>query len=164
MVATSGARLLRPEDAIETLKRELLPLATVLTPEYPGGRDPLRADHHGRRRGHGGRRAQPSARRTAAPCSARAAIRSTTPTTCSGATARASWFRGKRIDNPNTHGTGCTLSSAIAVEPRQGLRPRHVRGAREGVYLRRARRDARPRPRLRPDEPHVRRWKEEFVR
>ena len=24
------------------------------------------------------------------------------------------WFKGKRIDNPNTHGTGCTLSSAIA--------------------------------------------------
>ena len=24
------------------------------------------------------------------------------------------WFRGRRIDNPNTHGTGCTLSSAIA--------------------------------------------------
>ena len=24
------------------------------------------------------------------------------------------WFYGKRIDNPNTHGTGCTLSSAIA--------------------------------------------------
>ena len=25
------------------------------------------------------------------------------------------WFCGKRIDNPNTHGTGCTLSSAIAA-------------------------------------------------
>ncbi len=25
------------------------------------------------------------------------------------------WFRGRRIDNPNTHGTGCTLSSAIAT-------------------------------------------------
>lgn len=24
------------------------------------------------------------------------------------------WFRARRIDNPNTHGTGCTLSSAIA--------------------------------------------------
>ncbi|MBQ7886437.1 MAG: bifunctional hydroxymethylpyrimidine kinase/phosphomethylpyrimidine kinase, partial [Clostridia bacterium] len=24
------------------------------------------------------------------------------------------WFEGDRIDNPNTHGTGCTLSSAIA--------------------------------------------------
>lgn len=24
------------------------------------------------------------------------------------------WYRGERVDNPNTHGTGCTLSSAIA--------------------------------------------------
>ena len=24
------------------------------------------------------------------------------------------WFAGQRVDNPNTHGTGCTLSSAIA--------------------------------------------------
>jgi hydroxymethylpyrimidine/phosphomethylpyrimidine kinase len=25
------------------------------------------------------------------------------------------WYRGRKIDNPNTHGTGCTLSSAIAA-------------------------------------------------
>ena len=30
------------------------------------------------------------------------------------------WFRGKRIDNPNTHGTGCTLSSAIASNLAKG--------------------------------------------
>ena len=32
----------------------------------------------------------------------------------------ASWFRGKRIHNPNTHGTGCTLSSAIASNLAKG--------------------------------------------
>ena len=31
------------------------------------------------------------------------------------------WFRGERIDNPNTHGTGCTLSSAIACGLAKGL-------------------------------------------
>ena len=31
------------------------------------------------------------------------------------------WFEGKRIQNPNTHGTGCTLSSAIAANLAQGL-------------------------------------------
>ena len=31
------------------------------------------------------------------------------------------WFRGERIDNPNTHGTGCTLSSAIAANLALGL-------------------------------------------
>ena len=30
------------------------------------------------------------------------------------------WFRGKRIPNPNTHGTGCTLSSAIAANLAKG--------------------------------------------
>ncbi len=31
------------------------------------------------------------------------------------------WFKGKRIDNPNTHGTGCTLSSAIAANLAKGF-------------------------------------------
>ena len=31
------------------------------------------------------------------------------------------WFRGTRIDNPNTHGTGCTLSSAIASNLAKGF-------------------------------------------
>ena len=31
------------------------------------------------------------------------------------------WFRGERIDNPNTHGTGCTLSSAIACGIGEGI-------------------------------------------
>ena len=30
------------------------------------------------------------------------------------------WFEGRRIDNPNTHGTGCTLSSAIAANLAKG--------------------------------------------
>lgn len=31
------------------------------------------------------------------------------------------WIEGKRIDNPNTHGTGCTLSSAITANLAKGL-------------------------------------------
>lgn len=31
------------------------------------------------------------------------------------------WFKGRRIDNPNTHGTGCTLSSAIAANLAKGF-------------------------------------------
>ena len=31
------------------------------------------------------------------------------------------WYRSERIDNPNTHGTGCTLSSAIAANLAKGL-------------------------------------------
>ena len=31
------------------------------------------------------------------------------------------WFRGERIENPNTHGTGCTLSSAVASNLAKGF-------------------------------------------
>ena len=31
------------------------------------------------------------------------------------------WFRGERIHNPNTHGTGCTLSSAMAANLAKGF-------------------------------------------
>ena len=31
------------------------------------------------------------------------------------------WFEGRRFDNPNTHGTGCSLSSALACELAAGL-------------------------------------------
>ena len=34
---------------------------------------------------------------------------------------RIKWFCGRRIDNPNTHGTGCTLSSAIAANLAKGF-------------------------------------------
>ena len=34
---------------------------------------------------------------------------------------RYQWIRGERIDTPNTHGTGCTLSSAIAANLAKGF-------------------------------------------
>ena len=37
------------------------------------------------------------------------------------ANGKLTWFEGKRIDNPNTHGTGCTLSSAIAANLAKGF-------------------------------------------
>ncbi len=42
------------------------------------------------------------------------------------------WFRGKHIDNPNTHGTGCTLSSAIACNLADGMElPKAVGNAKK---------------------------------
>lgn len=42
------------------------------------------------------------------------------------------WFPGERIDNPNTHGTGCTLSSAIAANLAKGFSPEEaIRRAKE---------------------------------
>lgn len=46
----------------------------------------------------------------------------------------ARWFRGKRINNPNTHGTGCTLSSAIASNLAKGYDlPAAVEQAKEYI-------------------------------
>ena len=81
MVATSGAKLLA-DDAIETLCTELLPLATVATPNLAeaeilsGQSIESEADMRSPPR--------PSAGATTAPCSARAGIKSAGPTTCSG--------------------------------------------------------------------------------
>lgn len=44
------------------------------------------------------------------------------------------WIRGRRIHNPNTHGTGCTLSSAIASNLAKGMEMEEaVRKAKEYI-------------------------------
>ena len=118
MVATSGARLIS-EDAIATLEARLLPLATVLTPNIPEA-EVL------------------SGLTIASPDDMIAAGKSISErygcaVLCKGghrlndANDRLyrdggyEWFNGKRIDNPNTHGTGCTLSSAIAANLAKGF-------------------------------------------
>ena len=118
MVATSGANLLRPE-AVETLTRELLPLATVLTPNIPEAEilSGLKiTDAAG----------MEAAARTISEKYGCAVL-------CKGGhqvndaddllwrDGAGKWFRGKRSDNPNTHGTGCTLSSAIASNLAKGF-------------------------------------------
>ncbi len=65
------------------------------------------------------------------------------------------WFRGKRIANPNTHGTGCTLSSAIASNLAKGYNLDASVGARKGLHFRLSFCHAGSGPRLRPHGPHV---------
>ena len=48
------------------------------------------------------------------------------------------WFKGRRIDNPNTHGTGCTLSSAIASNLAKGMDMDLAVERGQGISLRRA--------------------------
>ena len=112
MVATSGSRLIS-EDAVDALKRHLLPLATVLTPNVPeaevlsGMKIQDAADME-------------RAAKTIADAYGCAVllkgghqIHDADDLLIRGDVRR--WFHGKRVDNPNTHGTGCTLSSAIAA-------------------------------------------------
>ncbi len=118
MVATSGARLIN-EDAIETLAGELFPLADLLTPNIPeaevlSGRK-IRtveemeeaAEFIGERFG------------SAVLLKGGHAVNDANDLLWFRGEHK--WFCGKRIDNPNTHGTGCTLSSAIASNLAKGF-------------------------------------------
>ena len=118
MVATSGASLMR-EEAVETLKAQLLPLADLLTPNIPEAEvladmkicteeDMITAakkisDSYG----------------CAVLCKGGHSIQDANDLLYSNG--RYQGFPGKRIQNPNTHGTGCTLSSAIASNLAKGF-------------------------------------------
>lgn len=113
MVATSGARLI-DEDAVEALVRRLLPLADVATPNMPEAEVlcgfPVEDDGSMER----------AARQLAAQVRGAALVKGGHGTEraddvlAADAEAPALWLRAPRIDTPNTHGTGCSLSSAIA--------------------------------------------------
>ena len=86
MVATSGSKLLR-DDAVQALTAKLLPMAEVLTPNIPEAEilsGMTISDAAGMEAA-----AKAISENMAAPCCARAATRSTTPTTCCGAAAPA---------------------------------------------------------------------------
>ena len=118
MVATSGARLIS-EDAVGTLKTKLFPLSAVITPNIPeveilSGRSVASAEDM----------------ETAAKviydtygCAvlAKGGHRVNDANDLLYDGNAAIWIPGRRIDNPNTHGTGCTLSSAIASNLAKGF-------------------------------------------
>ncbi len=118
MVATSGARLIA-EDAVEALERALFPLAAVLTPNVPeaeilwGDRIAGPEDMERAARGIGERFG------CAVLLKGGHAVNDANDLLYQDGALR--WFNGRRIDNPNTHGTGCTLSSAIAANLAKGF-------------------------------------------
>ena len=111
MIATSGARLLN-EDAIDALKARLLPLATLITPNL------MEAEALAgmQIKSHTGMEAAAQKLHETYGCSVlckgghRLQDADDLLYTADGPL----WLKGEHIDNPNTHGTGCTLSSAIA--------------------------------------------------
>ncbi|MDO5712996.1 MAG: bifunctional hydroxymethylpyrimidine kinase/phosphomethylpyrimidine kinase [Tissierellia bacterium] len=116
MVATSGDKLIS-DDAIEVLQKELFPLSSLITPNIPEGnilanmeiKDTLDMEKAAKKiyesyhvpvllkGGHFSKGANDYFYDGAGH-----------------------WITGERIDNPNTHGTGCTLSSAIAANLGKG--------------------------------------------
>lgn len=132
MVATSGSELASSE-AVVALRERLIPLAEVITPNVPEAEalfgqhiktsaDQERASVEIARStgvavlvkgGHGENDANDVLAFPSAP--------DRRPLKAEAGDSNVMWFEGERIDNPNTHGTGCTLSSAIACGLALGL-------------------------------------------
>ena len=118
MVATSGSRLIS-EDAVQALIDQLIPLADVITPNMPEAEVlcgfPVQNDEDMQR-----------AARTISECTQGAVLikgghrSDTADDLLMLPGGKAVWLRAKRIATENTHGTGCTLSSAIACGLAQG--------------------------------------------
>ena len=117
MVATSGSALMK-NDAVQTLIEELLPISALVTPNIPEAQvlsglsietkeDMIIAAKHIGDNYH-----------CAVLLKGGHSINDANDLLY--ANGELHWFEGKRIDNPNTHGTGCTLSSAIASNLAKG--------------------------------------------
>lgn len=118
MVATSGARLIS-EEAIDTLKQRLLPLATVITPNIP------EAEVLSEMEIKSEEDMEKAAKIICEKFGCGVLLKGGHQLNDANdllwqKDAEPVWFRGKRINNPNTHGTGCTLSSAIASNLAKG--------------------------------------------
>lgn len=117
MVATSGSALMQ-NDAVRTLVEELLPICTLVTPNIPeaqvlsGMTIESKANMISAARAIGNR------------CHCAVLLKGGHSVNDANdllyADGELTWFEGKRIANPNTHGTGCTLSSAIAANLAKG--------------------------------------------
>ena len=118
MVATSGARLIS-EDAIETLKAELFPLAKILTPNIPETEELTGMKITSAADMEAAAKKISETYHCAVLCKGGHKLNDANDLLWSEGKGR--WFSGKRIDNPNTHGTGCTSSSAIASNLAKGF-------------------------------------------
>lgn len=117
MVATSGARLIG-DDAIATLKARLLPIACVLTPNIPEAEVLSEMEVKTEQDMIAAAKAISDTYHCAVLCKGGHQLNDANDLLYSDGSYK--WFYGKRIDNPNTHGTGCTLSSAIASNLAKG--------------------------------------------
>lgn len=111
MISTSGSRLMK-EESVRVLTRRLLPLADIITPNIPeaevlSGISVLTKEDM-----------EDAARRIGETYAGTILIKGGHLQESSDdllyTMEGAYWFRQEHLDNPNTHGTGCTLSSAIA--------------------------------------------------
>lgn len=118
-VATSGSSL-SSDSAYEAVKKLLFPIAEVITPNIPeaeliSGMKISSADDM-----EEAAMAITDEYNCATLCKGGHMINDASDFLCCP-DGTSFWFEGKRINNPNTHGTGCTLSSAIAAGLAKGF-------------------------------------------
>lgn len=118
MVATSGSALIKT-DATQTLVNELLPVATLVTPNIP------EAEILSGMKVTNEEEMEQAAKIIGDSYRCSVLVKGGHSVSCANdllyENGTYKWFFGKRIDNPNTHGTGCTLSSAIASNLAKGF-------------------------------------------
>lgn len=118
MAATSGSALME-NDAVQTLIEELLPIAALVTPNIPEAQilSGLVIENK--------ENMAAAAKKIGDSCHCAVLLkgghRINDANDLLYANGEMVWFEGKRINNPNTHGTGCTLSSAIASNLAKGV-------------------------------------------
>lgn len=117
MVATSGSKLIS-DDAIETLKTCLMPLSSILTPNIPEAEVLAEMKVETEEEMILAAKKISETFHCAVLCKGGHQLNDANDLLYRDGEYK--WFHGKRIQNPNTHGTGCTLSSAIASNLAKG--------------------------------------------
>ena len=112
MVATSGAKLIS-DDAVEALCKKLIPMSTIITPNIPEAEILSGMKITTEQDMEDAARAIFCEYRCWVLCKGGHSINDANDLLYGPEGGK--WIKGKRINNPNTHGTGCTLSSAIAA-------------------------------------------------
>ena len=118
MVATSGSALMK-NDAVKTLVEELLPVATLVTPNIPEAQVLSGIAIESKEDMIAAAKQIGDSYHCAVLLKGGHSINDANDLLY--ANGELVWFEGKRINNPNTHGTGCTLSSAIASNLAKGF-------------------------------------------
>ena len=111
MISTSGSRLLS-EEALDALVSKLLPTATVITPNIPEAE--VLCGNPIKNKDQMLRAAEIIAEKLNTAVLIKGGHLENTADDLLYVRGSALWYEGERIENANTHGTGCTLSSAIA--------------------------------------------------
>lgn len=118
MISTSGSKLLN-DDAIDTLKKYLLPVADLLTPNIPEAEVLTGIKIDTEEKMEEAAEKIYNKYKCAVLCKGGHSISAANDLLFDGV--KATWIYAEKIDNPNTHGTGCTLSSAIASNLAKGF-------------------------------------------